>query len=375
MKTLLFAIIALTAISALATETNGIERGNGGDEISQEFVLIGYELVESLQRDPIAGIHAEKLFQAVQNTKVISTSQKLILRGQEVSAINDPSALPPRITINQQAWQEMNESSHKKVFLAFHEYLGILGIDDSNYQISSLLDRAKVCDRHPAIRTDIEEELKKSCYRIIPDDLRYVDDIGPFLPNEINHANERSFSGLNLGALRLGNQTLQNLNLELIGKNSKLFFLDLGASFSDLSTCSFLIGKPKLDTIWLSDSGYDRNFKFFRPIQKIAARCFENLNLGHLIVALDGKHTQYKHFLKGIKSVRSLQIDGLNINSIPPEEFSEVNVKHLALTSYDRSIDESYAQKVEAATGMKCYPGQIYENYRKDSLEFNCERK
>ena len=60
---LLFASTVLTSISAFAF-SEGTDRGNPGDSIAQEFVDSGIELVESLKKDPIAGVDADALYAA-----------------------------------------------------------------------------------------------------------------------------------------------------------------------------------------------------------------------------------------------------------------------------------------------------------------------
>jgi hypothetical protein len=371
----LIALAFFISFNACATDTpNGIDRGNGGDEYSQEFVNIGYELVESLMKEPLAGVDPDSLMQAIKATKVKSTSAPLILRGQEVSAINDPFSNPPQIVINSQAWENMNSSSHKKVFLVFHEYLGIMGIDDANYQVSSLLDRAQVCDRNEVIKNDIEEELQKSCYRIIPDDLRYVDSISSY-GKKIDRITKKDLMGLNLKNIRLAENTFLDFDLNLLHSQNRLSFLDLGSSVSDLSNCSFLENKTNLRNLWLSDSGYSRNYRTYRPLSNIASGCFANLELNELYVSLDGKSSQYRGFLQGMKTIKNLHIDGKNIDSIPLEEFKGLSPRYLNFTAYDHSISLEFVKGIEKITSLKCSPGQVYENYHPNSIEFNCQQK
>lgn len=374
-KLLLLSSALSTSISALAASSaGGIDRGNGGDEYSQEFVAIGYELVESLMKEPLAGVDAKALLQAVEGTKVISTSQRLILRGQEVSAINDPMASPPTILLNQSAWKRMEQEKHKQVFLAFHEYLGILGINDSNYQVSLRLDRAKVCERHSAVRSEIERELKKSCYRIIPDDLKFVNSIG-LDGTEITEVSNRDFARLNLESLRLMKTNLRMVDLSTISRMNKLQTLFLGSSVSDLSDCSFLAQKPNLHMLWLSDSGYDREANIYRPIRKVAPGCFSKMGAklkNGLMISLDGISSQYKNFLAGYSAEGGILVDGINIDKIPPEEFIAIRGKHLNLVAYDGSISENYLAQVSVKIGHKCAFDLHWEKARPGTRMANC---
>ena len=357
-KLLLVACALSTSISVFASEpSEGIDRGNGGDEYSQEFVAIGYELVESLMKEPLAGVDAKALLQAVEGTKVKSTSQRLLLRGQEVSAINDPLATPPQILISQSAWDKMANETHRRVFLAFHEYLGIMGLDDSNYQISLRLDRARVCDRHPAIRSQIERELKKSCYRIVPDDLKYVEKINAS-DSTLSAISKYDFSRLDLQSLSLLEGTvITAFDFSVINRMKRMYQLFLGSSVSDLSNCSFLAGMPRLQRLGLSDSVQHRDVNVYRPVSEIAPGCFGEIGakeFSYLWISIDGKNSVYRDFLRGIGKIDNVTIDGMNVDMIPVEEFIPLKGSSLNLVAYDNSLTDDYAKKVAAVIDWKC---------------------
>lgn len=127
MKWLMAAWMVFTAASAFA----GNELGNGGDSFAQEFVAIGQKIAERLKNDPDPQVSSITFLEAVENAAV-STKAKLELRGVEVDAINYPES--KRVEINRSRWKEYG--IREKTSLVFHEYLGIAGIDDSNYEIS-----------------------------------------------------------------------------------------------------------------------------------------------------------------------------------------------------------------------------------------------
>lgn len=112
----------------------GNELGNGGDAFAQEFIAAGRALVEKSRKNPDPRIgDAEALAAAVEGTAV-STKDYLELNGVEVDAVNYPAS--KRIEVNRRRWQQY--SAAQKSSLVLHEYLGILGVDDSKYQVSSL---------------------------------------------------------------------------------------------------------------------------------------------------------------------------------------------------------------------------------------------
>lgn len=127
-----FSYLALFACFALNAHA-GNELGNGGDSYAQEFTALGRRLVESIRSRPDPRIpDAGALAAAVDKTHVASAG-KLELRGAEVDAINYPAE--SRIQFNRERWKEYD--LRQKASLVLHEYLGVAGVDDGSYQISS----------------------------------------------------------------------------------------------------------------------------------------------------------------------------------------------------------------------------------------------
>lgn len=127
MKWLMAALMVLSTGSSFA----GNELGNGGDSFAQEFVAIGQKIAERLKNDPDPEVSALTFLEAVEEASV-SSKDRLELRGAEVDAINYPES--KRVEINRSRWKEYG--IREKTSLVFHEYLGIAGVDDSNYEVS-----------------------------------------------------------------------------------------------------------------------------------------------------------------------------------------------------------------------------------------------
>lgn len=128
MKWLLLMAVWLFSV---ASSFAGNELGNGGDGLAQEFVAIGRGVAERLRAESNPAVSADTFLKIVESTSV-STKSRLELNGSEVDAINYPSS--GRIELNRSRWKEYG--AREKASLVFHEYLGIAGIDDSNYEIS-----------------------------------------------------------------------------------------------------------------------------------------------------------------------------------------------------------------------------------------------
>lgn len=113
----------------------GTEVGNGGDSVAQEFITLGYRIAGSLMQGPIEGVDSVKLLSVVTTTKVMSRDN-LVLNGAPVTAINYPSSKVIEVDINR--WNR-TKSFMTRAYLVLHEYLWIMGIDDTNYKVSHKL--------------------------------------------------------------------------------------------------------------------------------------------------------------------------------------------------------------------------------------------
>ncbi len=110
----------------------GNELGNGGDLVAQEFIAAGRKLVQELRAKPDPRIpDVEKLAKMVETVKV-STAETLTLHGNEVDAINFPEER--HIDVSRSRWRDYGAG--KRASLVLHEYLGVLNVDDKQYEIS-----------------------------------------------------------------------------------------------------------------------------------------------------------------------------------------------------------------------------------------------
>lgn len=287
----------------------GFDVGNGGDVYAIQFVALAHEVADQLDDDPLDGITAAELRQAITTTKVISV-ETLTLNGKPIDAINYRHASPPRIEVNRAAWDRLRYERHDRMVLAFHEYLGILGKDDSLYQLSKLLDRASVCSRSRAVITAIENLIRRSCDRITKDDLRFV---------EVLDLDRQGITELKVGDFSFMPR-LHSLSL----KDNQLARLPTGL-FADL---------PSLRTLILSDN----------RIEAIEPRAFQGLR------ALSALHLQRNQ----IRAIGAEAFDGMSverlglspswygtfvdldqnpIETIAPRAFLGLSVKHLFLDS------------------------------------------
>jgi len=124
--TVLFFLLSAQAAHA------GNELGNGGDLVAQEFIAAGRKLVQELKAKPDPRIpDVDKLAEAVETVKV-STAETLTLHGNEVDAINFPNER--HIDVSRSRWRDYG--SGKRASLVLHEYLGVLNVDDKQYEIS-----------------------------------------------------------------------------------------------------------------------------------------------------------------------------------------------------------------------------------------------
>ncbi|MGZ3695170.1 MAG: hypothetical protein ACXWQO_13605 [Bdellovibrionota bacterium] len=137
------ALILLMLVSnlAFAFSEGGNEGGHGGDPYALEFSgiakALGDKLVKEEERSPQAfqkwkftGATFQK---AAKNTRFTSAeSEDMILRGQEVDAINFPDQ--SLIKVNRARWRELNFRARTQLVL--HEVFGILNVERDSFEAS-----------------------------------------------------------------------------------------------------------------------------------------------------------------------------------------------------------------------------------------------
>jgi hypothetical protein len=140
MRAILAIVLSLYISTALAT---GQDRGNPGDANVMEFVNSGTRAINFLKRNPnvavSVAINPDLLLTAMRKVRV-EIKTELFLDGIEVDAINYPNQGLIQLSLSR--WVATSNSPDaflKKQNLALHEYLWVLGYDDTNYKISSVI--------------------------------------------------------------------------------------------------------------------------------------------------------------------------------------------------------------------------------------------
>ncbi len=292
----------------------GFDVGNGGDRYAGEFVEIGEEIVETLIHSPRAGIDSTAMLEAIRKTKVVS-KDSLELDGKAIDAINYPLATPPRIEVNRDAWDRMKWRRHDKIFLVMHEYLGILGVDDSNYQISRRTDKASVCERTDQVRRALENEFKKSCYRITVDDLRFITEID--LSDEmITELKPKDFEYLySLQTLNLSQNQLTSLPVGIFRDNPWISTLNLNSNrISRLDKREFS-HFPRLKNL---DIGFNRQFS----IEEVLLEKFSVLE--SLVLSGNPVSPEVLEFLNGPSMLKHITFHARELE-ISKQKYSELS--------------------------------------------------
>ncbi len=139
MKSLGFALVLVVGIvmSATAFAGGATTVGGGGDHYSAQFIELGRGISRALFSHSLSGVNPELFKRAVETTKV-NSQQKLALNGNIVDAINYPNT--KQIIQSRESWDKMAGNWSQRVRLVLHEYLGIMNLDDSSYQISNQFD-------------------------------------------------------------------------------------------------------------------------------------------------------------------------------------------------------------------------------------------
>jgi hypothetical protein len=129
-----FALITSLMLSSSA-HAKGVRDGGGGDAAEVEFSTIGKQLVTMLQAKGNVGFDLTALKSAVDATQISMLRHQLFDNGVERDAMNYPTE--KQIEVNRAYW--IGLQAVPKVELAFHEYLGIAGIEHDVYTVSSTL--------------------------------------------------------------------------------------------------------------------------------------------------------------------------------------------------------------------------------------------
>ena len=158
-----FILVAVSLTPGLSEARNGNEIGNGGNLVAQEFIARGYVVHSYLSQLPagkqiLTPAQLVTFEKALKVTRVEALDEQLYDHlGAPVDArtIDDPKMPGQKmVQLNNQAWKDILDSRQGVYKLVFHEYLWVIGLDDTNYVISRRADfSANVPAPTPIVRT------------------------------------------------------------------------------------------------------------------------------------------------------------------------------------------------------------------------------
>ena len=125
----LFCLLSSFLLSQTSFANNGRISADG---YASQFVDLARMIQISLEKKADPAIDAKAFERAIRKTKIESTDQALVIDGKSQDAINYPAE--KRIILSRQGWSSL--VGYEQRILVLHEYLGILGVDDSNNKIS-----------------------------------------------------------------------------------------------------------------------------------------------------------------------------------------------------------------------------------------------
>ena len=146
MKYIIFLLSLGLPIGLYAGEGGTV--GNGGDTFVIQFLSTARQGRDLLQKTQVKLIPLSKFSDAIVSTAVESTEQDLYIGGVKKDGINYP--LEKRIIFNRQAWAAIKDQQTRLVFV-IHEFLGIIEMDDSHYQVSNEVVKQIISKQNPSI--------------------------------------------------------------------------------------------------------------------------------------------------------------------------------------------------------------------------------
>jgi len=133
MKLFLF----LLALAPLAHGAEGgTDVGRGGDTIALDFRSIANYDLALLRQNAPGLVDLNSLERTIAGTQ-LATQDHVFLGDIEKDAVNYSS--PDRIVIGSARWRELPLNDPRKDSLVLHEYVSLMGIDDSGYAVSGKL--------------------------------------------------------------------------------------------------------------------------------------------------------------------------------------------------------------------------------------------
>lgn len=174
MKTLVSALLFFLSVPLFAPN----ETGSGGDPLAIEFYLRGKFVQNSLhQSSDLLTVEQWKNIEiAILRTPLEVVDFELIDKeGKVVAALTlDGPTLPflKKIRLNRARWGEAVQLKQEGVKFAFHEYLNVIVVDDTNYIISSQIPLGELdFEKGGKVPTDIlitDEKLDGDAVALLP---------------------------------------------------------------------------------------------------------------------------------------------------------------------------------------------------------------
>ncbi|HAR41200.1 MAG TPA: hypothetical protein DCS07_00975 [Bdellovibrionales bacterium] len=160
-KTAIFATAATVLIvSQPSLSFAGGDNSGGGDSAEVEFASIGQGIATALrERNVVLDFDLNAYQQAISTAQVNMVRHALYQNNTERDALNYPSE--KRIEVNRNHWVDLRPVV--KVQLAFHEYLGIAGIERDIYSVSRTLVTVLGVDELAKITASLAPILNYHC--------------------------------------------------------------------------------------------------------------------------------------------------------------------------------------------------------------------
>ena len=139
-RILLFSVMLAFSLNSLVASAGNFV-GNGGDANAMEFTWLARVVTKRLAINKTLSAsqrqHVAAIAKAIDETRVAS-ADKLVLRGQEVDAINYPDR--KLIVLRRGGWEQMKRNTLTVRFgFVLHEFSGVAKFDDGQYAKSQAL--------------------------------------------------------------------------------------------------------------------------------------------------------------------------------------------------------------------------------------------
>ena len=155
-KKIIIIMLITTLLTCTQTSRAGQE-GHGGDMAAALFLSVTYKLNDQIVKLPMSTFPTEgfldTLNKAIHDTTIYS-EEHVYLKDVEVDAINFPDIEQPRIILNRYRWLNTSLNYEIRSHLVLHEYLSIMGFNDSRYEISSAILSKVFTNNQPPSRSN-----------------------------------------------------------------------------------------------------------------------------------------------------------------------------------------------------------------------------